>query len=155
MENQRKELSKNTAPVECAHEAESLSPEVAQVIKELQPEQRKVIIKAFKQEAFSGPIPHPELLQKYENIQGGFADRIIKLAEKQLDHRIDSERQVVDGSVSDSKRGQIFAFIVAVLFLVAAVYLGINGHDWLAGILGGGTLVSLVTVFVTGKKNKD
>lgn len=154
MENQKKKPNEAVAPVE-HNEPASISPEVAKVIKELQPDQQQVIIQAFKQEAFSGPIPHPELLQKYENIQKGFADRIINMAETQLDHRVNCESKIVNGSVIDSKRGQIFAFIVAVLFLAAAVILGMNGHDWLAGILGGGTLVSLVTVFLTNKKSKD
>lgn len=128
-----------------------ISPELNEAIKGLRPEQRKVVIQAIRQESFSGPIPHPELLQKYDEVKPGFAERIVSMAERQLDHRINCEDKMVDGSVDESKRGQNYGLIVALLFLAAAVFLGYFDHDWLAGVLGGGTLVALVTVFVTHK----
>lgn len=149
--------SRNNCPApavaEQSHEA-VLNPEVREAIKGLRPEQRKVVIQAIRQESFSGPIPHPELLRKYEDVKPGFAERIVSMAERQLDHRINCEDKVVDGSVSESKRGQNYGLIVALMFLAGAVFLGYNGHDWLAGVLGGGTLVALVTVFVTNKTHK-
>lgn len=133
----------------------SISPEVTEAIKGLAPEQRTVVIQAIKGESFSGPIPHPELLQKYETIHPGFAERFVSMAERQLDHRIECENKVVNGSLAESKRGQNYGLIVSLLFLAASVFLGFYGHDWLAGILGGGTLVSLVTIFVIGKKKQE
>lgn len=148
---------RNDCPVptngEQSHET-ILNPEVCEAINSLRPEQRSVILQAIKQESFSGPIPHPELLQKYDNVKLGFAERIVSMAERQLDHRIGCENKVVDGSVAESKRGQSYGLIVALFFLAAAVFLGYFGHDWLAGVLGGGTLVALVTVFVTNKPHK-
>lgn len=95
-------------------------------------------------------------MQKYDQVQPGFAERIVKMAEQQLNHRIECENKVVNGSVSDSKRGQWFGLTVSVLFLIAATVLGLYGHDWLAGILGGGTLVSLVSIFVLNeRRNKE
>lgn len=133
-----------------------LTPEVCEAINSLRPEQRSVIIQAMRKESFSGPIPHPELLQKYEEVQNGFAERIVSMAERQLNHRIKCENAMVNGSVSEAKRGQWFGLIVAVLFLCASLALGLTGHDWFGGVLGGGTLVALVTVFVQTKhKNKD
>lgn len=138
---------------EKSHEVE-LNPEIRDAINSLRPEQRKLVLQAIRQESFSGPIPHPELLQKYDEVKPGFAERIVSMAERQLDHRISCEDKVVDGSVAESKRGQNYGLIVALLFLTAAVFLGYFGHDWLAGVLGGGTLVALVTIFVTNKPHK-
>lgn len=91
--------SRNNCPApavaEQSHEA-VLNPEVREAIKGLRPEQRKVVIQAIRQESFSGPIPHPELLQKYDEVKPGFAERIISMAERQLDHRINCEDKVVD-----------------------------------------------------------
>lgn len=111
-------------------------------------------MQAIRQESFSGPIPHPELLQKYDKVQPGFAERIVSMSEKQLDHRINCETKVVDGAVAESKRGQNYGLTVCILFLIATVFLGYLGHDWLAGSIGCGTLVSLVAIFVTGQKDK-
>lgn len=155
MTNQSKELNNSIECVEEPHEVVSISQEVSEVLQVLNPEQKNTIIQAINQEDFSGPIPHPELLKKYEDIKEGFAERIVSMAEIQLNHRVSCEDKVVEGSVSDSKRGQIFAFVLSLLFLGSAVFLGFNGHDWLAGGLGGGTLVSLVTVFITGNKSKE
>ncbi|MDE5999435.1 MAG: DUF2335 domain-containing protein [Bacteroidaceae bacterium] len=155
MTSQNKELNKGVKSIDEHLETGSISPEVNQVIKGLRPDQQEVIIKAIKQEAFSGPIPHPELLQKYDEVKEGFAERIVKMAEIQLQHRVRCEEKIVDESIAESKRAQNYAFYLSILFLVAAVSLGLYGHDWLAGCLGGGTLISLVAAFIAGKKNKD
>ncbi|MGH7200157.1 MAG: DUF2335 domain-containing protein [Planctomycetaceae bacterium] len=42
---------------------------------------------------FSGPLPHPAVLQQYEEIQPGFADRILRMAEQQGQHR---QQNIVD-----------------------------------------------------------
>lgn len=134
---------------------EDLSPEISEAIKELSQDKRIAVIRAIKGESFSGPIPHPELLKKYDQIQSGFAERIVRMAEKQLDHRIECENKVVESSISESKRGQNYGLAVSLLFLIASVILGLLGHDWLAGTLGAGTLVSLVAIFITGRKAKE
>lgn len=48
--------------------------------------------------------------------------------------------------------GLVFALLIAVVGLGASVYLAMNGHDVTASILGGGTLVGIVTAFVAGRK---
>lgn len=156
MAKQIKEKSKAVTSVENTDHELEMTPELVEAINSLRPEQRSVIVKAIQRESFSGPIPHPDLLQKYEEVQQGFAERIVSMAERQLDHRVKCEDTVVNGSVAESKRGQCFGLIVAVLFLGASLALGLTGHDWLGGVLGGGTLVALVTVFVQTKhQNKD
>lgn len=46
---------------------------------------------------------------------------------------------------------RILAFIFAMAALGGAVYMGINGHDWVAGVLGTTTIGMVVTAFVAGK----
>ncbi len=62
------------------------------------------------------------------------------------------EKTVIKSDISQSNRGQWLGFIVALLFWIAAFILSLKGHEVVAGILGGTTIVGLVTVFVTGKK---
>lgn len=56
------------------------------------PENKKKEVKealmVIRGEMYSGPIPPPEALARYEEIQPGAADRIIKMAEKQQEHRM-------------------------------------------------------------------
>ena len=79
---------------------EIITPELSKALDSLAPEQRCTVIRAIKRESFKGPIPHPELLQKYEDIQPGFAERMVSMAEQQLDHRIKFEDKMVDGSIA-------------------------------------------------------
>ena len=105
MAKQVKEKNNAVASVENTDHELGMTPELVEAINSLRPEQRSVIIQAMQRESFSGPIPHPELLQKYEEIQQGFAERIVSMAERQLDHRVKCEDTVVNGSVAESKRG--------------------------------------------------
>jgi hypothetical protein len=40
---------------------------------------------------------------------------------------------------------------LATLCIVASVVVTLNGHDWVGGVLGGSTVVSLATVFIVGQ----
>lgn len=52
-------------------------------------------INIYKAEMFSGPLPHPKILQKYEAVEQGLANRIVKMAEDQENHRQKIEKQLV------------------------------------------------------------
>lgn len=132
-----------------------IEPEIAEVLKDLPEKKQNLIIstlQSVERESFSGPIPHPRLLQEYENVKNGFAERIVSMAEKEQKHRHKCEDKMVKSTSNSAARGQWFAFIIAILFLGASVFLGLNGQPWLAGVLGGGTLATLVTVFLSQKK---
>lgn len=137
-------------------DSQSLSPELTDILNKVDPKQRAVLIHSLRQihrESFTGPLPHPEILQGYDKVQAGFAERILKMAEDEQAHTIRCEDKIVSSVTSQSTRGQWFGFILAILFLIVAGVLGFYGHDWLAGVIGGGTLISVVTVFLTNKSN--
>ena len=60
----------------------------------------------------------------------------------------------VRAAVADNRRGQVFGFLVALAAFGTASYLGL-GHGAAAAIVGGGTVVALVTVFVTGRRHRS
>jgi len=72
---------------------------------------------------FSGPLPHPSILAKYETIQKGSADRIIKMAEQQSEHRRDLERNIVGATIRYEYLGIWFAGILTIIFMGAGFYL--------------------------------
>lgn len=109
---------------------------------------------AVRQE-FSGPIPHPMLLQQYDQVIPGAAERILKMAENQSAHRMDLEKIVIRSDVTKSERGQVFGLGVAILGIIASIILGLAGHEIAAGIIGGSDLVSLASVFVFGRRRKE
>lgn len=127
-----------------------------QVMKDL-PEEKQVILRreilTLRRSSHSGPLPSFETLDGYEQTLPGAADRVFKMAENQQEHRIGMEKMVVRRQLNQSGTGQWMAFILAVLFLASGVYLGLEGHDWLAGGIVGSTLIGLVTVFIRGKSS--
>ena len=74
-------------------------------------------------EYFAGPLPHPNILGKYEQIQKGAANRIIKMAEKQSSHRQDIEKKVIQSNVWNERIGMVFAFIITLSIVVGGVFL--------------------------------
>ena len=101
-------------------------------------------------ETFSGPIPNPALLKEYENILPGSAERIIRMAEQQAAHRQLLERTVIIGDSKRANRGLWVGGVIAFAFLVGAVFLIYNGHDWAGATLGTVDVASIVGVFIYG-----
>ena len=100
---------------------------------------------------FSGPLPPPEALAKYNEILPGAADRIILMTEQQSGHRQELEMKVATAQIRQSDRGQLYAFIIAIAFLIGAVTCAVTNHEAAASVLGGGTVVSLAGAFIAGK----
>lgn len=101
--------------------------------------------------SFSGPLPHPALLAKYNEVIPNGAERIMAMAERQSIHRESLEAQIVAENVASQKRGSIFAFIICLVALVGGFWLIATGKsaDGLAAIIS--SLTALAGVFVYGK----
>lgn len=127
-------------------------------LKSIKPKQRQEILQTIMQvvsvKTHSGPLPDVETLQGYNEIIPNGAERIMQQVEKQSEHRRDMERKVISSNNLQSFIGQFFGLLIAGGVLYASYELTMNGHDTVGGILGGTTLVSLVGIFVYGKKKQ-
>ena len=56
-------------------------------------------------QAFSGPLPPPEILAKYNSVVPNAAERIITMAETQAAHRQRMESKVIESNVRNSQLG--------------------------------------------------
>lgn len=124
------------------------------VLESLPEDKRDVIMSAMyaiEQKSYSGPLPAPEDFAEYEKILPGSTDRILKMAEKQVDHRISSDNKIIDNTYRQSGRGQILGAILVVMFGVISLILGLTGHDSLAKYIGVTTIIGLAVVFVLNK----
>ena len=130
--------------------------EFQHVLNKMPPEDQKIIksVSFASIQSYSGPLPAPESLEKYNKIIPDGADRIMRMAENQSIHRMKIENEVILGQVKQSGRGQTFGLIIAFGALVSSVVLALYGHDTVACIIGGGTVIALVSVFVIGKKEQ-
>lgn len=103
---------------------------------------------------FTGPIPSPQDLARYEAIIPGLADRLITRFEKQSDHRMAMEREVIQSDMRRANWGLGAGFIVAIASIAASGYVIATGHDTAGTILGGTTIASLVGTFVYGTRSR-
>jgi uncharacterized membrane protein len=115
---------------------------------------RVIRAELWAESTFSGPLPHPDILVKFEHVIPGAAERLLRMAEKQSNHRQSLERTVVDADIRRSWAGLWTGFVIGLTGMIGSVVLGLYDHPGLGGFLGGTTLVSLVSVFVIGTKSR-
>ena len=89
----------------------------------------------------SGPIPDPETLKEYKQIYKNAPDIIFGMATKEQSFRHFS-----------TYMGQFSALLIGLGGLGVTAYLGVNNQPLLAGVIGFGSLGSLVGVFLHQKK---
>lgn len=102
----------------------------------------------------SGFLPAPEDLEQYEKLYPGMTKILMDEFQKQTSHRIKMESMVVTSGIQNMQRGQIFAFIIALVVIFggfALVFVGKNIFG-LAAILG--ALATLIGVFIYGNISK-
>lgn len=108
---------------------------------------------------YSSPLPPPEVLQKYEQLESGMIKKIIQMTETQANHRRELEAKTLNAEIEHTKNidfeariGQIFAFILAILLISGSIYAIITGYQIGGSILGSTTIISLVVAFIKGRK---
>lgn len=92
---------------------------------------------------FSGPVPHPDDLARYDEILPGAADRIFAMAKKEQAHRHFKERKTLE----ISSRGQWFGFILGIVILAVGGWLLHEGKDAAGYVALISALVALVGAF--------
>jgi uncharacterized membrane protein len=99
-------------------------------------------------QAYQGPIPDPDSLARYEQIQPGFAERIMRMAEEEAIHRRSNENKIIKDSVRMGMIGVVFAFLSVVIFAGIVVFAILEGSSIAA--LGAviTSICSLAGVFV-------
>ncbi|MDY2793972.1 MAG: DUF2335 domain-containing protein [Peptostreptococcus porci] len=98
----------------------------------------KVMLEIEKSEiSFSGPLPHPDIMKGYDDIVPGAAERILKMAENQQNHRFKLEEKIVFDDSSERKRNSYFAFTLILVVILLGGSLLFKGKS----------IVGLATVF--------
>lgn len=131
-----------------------LLSKIDDLLKDESPEVRTHVLQVISEvrTMYSGPLPRPEDLERYERIHPGLADRIMTMAEQQQKHRHECESEIIHKNLGISVKGQFIGAFIALVCIAAAVYLSISGHDTVAGIIGGATLIGAIIVFVLNKE---
>lgn len=102
---------------------------------DIEEDDKERIISIIQREEFRGPIPHPQILKQYEEIQAGLAKEIVNMAVKEQNHRHEVEKSMIESeillnkteagivkaSISLKSRLQIFGFFSTTILLIAGI----------------------------------
>lgn len=77
---------------------------------------------------YEGPIPTPEMLNHYNMIQPDFADRIMRMAEKDQERAIKTEMRNTNFGYFITTVGLLFAFFITA-GLIYSLYLAITSEN--------------------------
>jgi uncharacterized membrane protein len=104
--------------------------------------------------SFSGPLPPPGLLAKYNEVIPNGAERIMAMAERQSAHRESLEAKVVEGNMASQARGSHYAFIICLTTIVGGfVLIGMGKNIYgISAVIG--SLATLAGVFVIAKRDQ-
>lgn len=113
-------------------------------------------------EVFLGPVPHPEILQGYEKVIPGAAERILMMAEQQQEHRFareiaeqdfrhEMQRKELKYGATLAGTGQVLGFLIIMVVVMWGGFLLLQGKDLygLAALVSG--LGSLLLAYLWGK----
>ena len=103
---------------------------------------------------WSGPLPAPDILIRYNDALPNGAERVVAMAERQSAHRIEMENRHQSGEHLRSILGSTYGLVVALALIVGSVWLISLGHELSGTILGTIDIVALVSVFVYGTERR-
>nr|MBV6630593.1 DUF2335 domain-containing protein [Oceanococcus sp. HetDA_MAG_MS8] len=113
-----------------------------------------VSISVEASQSFSGPIPHPDTLRSYDEVDPGFSNRIVEMAESEQKHRHALQSTALNGTVAEIARGQHYAFLLCLICLLGSIGLIVAGHSVAGTIFAGGTVTGVASMFISGRRRR-
>ena len=112
----------------------------------------------IQQEQFhsrSSPIPSAQELAAYKELLPDAPERIFRVFEQQVAHRIAIETEVVTNNSRSEQTGLRYAAGICVLLLALCAYMVSQGQSVPATWLAGGQLTALAGVFIWGRRASE
>ncbi|MGL4403727.1 MAG: DUF2335 domain-containing protein [Fusobacteriaceae bacterium] len=101
-----------------------------------------------KQEAYQGPLPHPDILKGYAEVVPTAAERILIMAEKEQSHRHKLDKDQMFTFKFISIGGLCSAFFIALVIIFGGIYLIIKDKPTQGFALVLGAVGAIVGAFV-------
>ncbi|MBI3938876.1 MAG: DUF2335 domain-containing protein [Betaproteobacteria bacterium] len=79
---------------------------------------------------WSGPLPAPADLEKFNQIIPNGAERILAMSEKEQAHRISYESTGLTATIEESRRGQYLGSLISAAAIGGAIYTAAIGAHW-------------------------
>ena len=92
----------------------------------------------------SAVLPDAETLYAYAKLVANGPERIMGLVEREAAHR---QRRIT--------RAHWMAYTLTLTLFAGGVYMGLTGHEWLAGALFTTTIGAVATAFIVGRRDRN
>lgn len=96
-------------------------------------------------------LPPADELEALERVIAGAAKRMLDAFEKEAEHRRLQEMRAQEADIVFRLRGQIFGLVTCLAAFGVAGYAAHQQEPWIGSIVGGTTIVALVSIFVLGR----
>lgn len=132
------------------------------------PPERRLI---ERREAYEGPVPPPDILERFDQLVPGTARRMFDLAEQESAHRRKMEERTNDANINAQQTalaiegrkteaiarsdllGQVAGVIVALSCIGGAIWCGITGHENVAIALTVVPSAAVIQAFFARRSN--
>ena len=101
---------------------------------------------------YRAPLPPPPIIAAYENFYPGFTKTYVDAVLETIHTGNKVTENTTAAEIKNSARGINYGFILGMTGLILGATCILLGHTTGGSILGGGSLVSLVAVFITGTR---
>ncbi|HIJ83208.1 MAG: hypothetical protein HW380_2423 [Magnetococcales bacterium] len=105
--------------------------------------------------SFQGPLPPPAILEGYEGIVPGSAERILIMAEKSAEFQREITTAALAAESNDTRRGQWFAFLIATGALIAGGVAVLTGNPEAGAAIISVVLAGGIGTFILSRKKND
>lgn len=104
---------------------------------------------------WSGPMPPPAMLEEFDRVVPGAAERILALTERETGHRIEWEKKALDANVGESRRGQWLGAGISALAVTGAVWTALAGVHYAVPIaLVGVPVMAIARAIVDSRSHR-
>ena len=109
------------------------------------------VVTARVSQTYEGPLPAPSDFAAYKETLPNAPERILTMAETEQQYRHKINNKVVNFGLIESICGMAASFILALIFLGAAIYLALQGKTSVAIVLIG-AITGLAVIFYLKKE---
>ena len=103
-------------------------------------------------QVYRGNLPPPDMLQHFNEIDPTFANRIVSMAEKEQQHRHETEIKVTRNAVRMSITGIIFAFLSVIIMSGLVFFALLQGFAVAASTIAVGAVAAVASIFIFFRK---
>jgi len=119
------------------------------------PSQNEQPVLRAQQRVYEGPLPEPDMLERYKNADPSFPERIMQMAENHNAADVVTKNRISLSNLIVPIIGQVFTLILGVGGILACVYLARSGYTGSAvAIVAGSFSPMVINAFRGLRQNK-